>query len=1113
MTWLLDPNILYLATSAKVQNLCMIIIASGLTLLFYIKVKRFLSSDPLPEINPLVPKRQTALSAETAIAKVGLFFKNFPRFDMINNVIVFDAILWFEFNPSITRLETLEKFSFVNGKTLQKKLINTKKKNGLVLAEYFIQVEITLNLDHTFFPINAHKIPFILTNESVSPDELIFQANESGFSWTKNIYTHDWNIIGKSVATSYSQSYLDRTDPKKMIANPMAVFILDISKAGIRQLSIILLPTFLLFFISLQAMLLNPEVYYAPILSLTALCVTGILAYRFVIEVRTPNVGYFTLSDHIYILVVANICFIFFTCVIQFAFLENPKKLWLIKSLIFYFLQAELFIFVYYFLFHWEKEKLIAPLLTAKRPRWVPKFTAISRVASQQFRTLQQLKKYAHSKEEYPRMDNQDWLNPDYTSFHTQAFQQQSTLQNLLQTLTFEKRDLWSPETFKTLLEQQVQAREQIGYYESNFITKLVPRIGSKFIIWGDLHGAFHSLVRDLEELLRQGILQEDLKLSSPDHYLVFNGNAIDRSPYVLETLTVVMRLMHTNPRQVFYIKGNHEHQEYWHNYQLRQELQLRARKLSNEEIPLNSLVIRFFATLPLALYLKQQDNYCRISHYGMGELGLKEELYHDFLTQSQVEGTFQVFELSNIEARESAFDLNIFITCEHPATKYLTTTGLELLPPEEGAITWSVFSSPTATFRMLFQYFYDAFAVLEIGESFTQSTITLWHQDVRELDGYTPHKFYALYGLKVDERTPTQTISFKKEVVLGCTLDLSQTSAILGKRLREGLHLGVLAINRQSQVLNQYLRLVVLNDKYTPHITKKNVTTFLNTYHTDLIFSPLGTPTTESLLPLVRDQKILILFPYTGANIFRKPDLDHFLHFRTSYATEAKALINYAVNDLELKKIALFYQDDSYGKAALEGAVKTLESLDIYDYLEAPYQRNNPNIDEAAAKIVSYNPNAIFFFSTNAPSVALVKKLGIENLTDKTFFGISFLTDIFRSFLQQKGLELIISRVVPDANQSQLEIVKEYRAAMDEYALGEALSSDSLEGYINTQILAELIKNTKGSVTKEKLIKQAEMISHFHFKGLQLNFEPQTRELTKDVWIDTGYGPWIKAI
>jgi len=227
-------------------------------------------------------------------------------------------------------------------------------------------------------------------------------------------------------------------------------------------------------------------------------------------------------------------------------------------------------------------------------------------VLTNNFANLGEIQKYAKQKDEFPPIDNLDRLKPDYSSLYQKengGFFKKN-YNKILRFFRLKEKPIWSAKYFKSMLTDLTRKRE-LDSFTDDFIIKFTPKAGSRIIIWGDLHGAFHSFSRDLEKIKQLKIINEQLKIIKSDDYFVFNGNLIDQSPYSMETLTLALKLMEVNPGKVFYLRGTHESKEHWHNFGLKRELQIRAKNLSSEEIPLSSLINRFFNTLPLALFLK----------------------------------------------------------------------------------------------------------------------------------------------------------------------------------------------------------------------------------------------------------------------------------------------------------------------------------------------------------------------------------------------------------------------------------------------------------------------------------------------------------------------------
>jgi hypothetical protein len=172
------------------------------------------------------------------------------------------------------------------------------------------------------------------------------------------------------------------------------------------------------------------------------------------------------------------------------------------------------------------------------------------------FQTIDSTKKYADTTEEFPAIDNNDWLKPDFSSFYNKTIPG-SYSKILRKAFPFFFNSKFDANEFKSLLFAVTKQHENFGYND-NFILKIPAPANSNFIIFGSLQGAFHSLIRDLEKLKEMGIINNNFEITQPNHFVIFDGDVINRSAYSLETLSIILQLMQKNPNRAFYIRGNH---------------------------------------------------------------------------------------------------------------------------------------------------------------------------------------------------------------------------------------------------------------------------------------------------------------------------------------------------------------------------------------------------------------------------------------------------------------------------------------------------------------------------------------------------------------------------
>ena len=729
------------------------------------------------------------------------------------------------------------------------------------------------------------------------------------------------------------------------------------------------------------------------------------------------------------------------------------------------------------------------------------------------FSSLPQISTYAARHEEFPEPDNDNWLDADFTSYHKKIGP--NWLNKPLEWLGFYRNGSWDPRSFHTLLQEVTQQRTT-DFKSGRIVATLKCPNESKLYIWGDLHGAFHSFVRSLQWLEEQKVLDTNLKIQNPNAYFIFNGDAINRSPYILETLNVMLLLIKQNPNNVFYIRGNHEDKLHWINFGLKRELQTRAYSLTNEKIPLEKLVNTFFNTLPLALFVttpEDLEHVIRISHRDRTdkELQSAENKLDTYLSQKESPIQYHTIDKSNHKNSKKII-VEAIVKTEPWRHEVKGKVGLGQLDQDRGAAAWVALSSPIQAHKEFLDFYFDAFALLTIHAPLSDSTIALYNRDTRNKEDQ--FKLVSAYniasGMALNDDNTTDS-SHEEKLVIGSSMSLVQGVPIMGQRIKRGMSIKINQENKKGGIHGQLIRAIIYNDDYIPPITKQNIDRLLTEDKTDIILLPVGSPTLNVYQNYLKNNKVLALFPITGSLEFRRPELKGVVHYRGTYEDEVEALIEYMINTIGARKFAFFYQDDAYGRGALQTAREELKKKGIKKWTEVAYLRGNTDFKTQVQKIRLAQPDAIGFFSTAQATRELMRLIGINFLANRELFGISFLgEESFRRYVTKHGLKVLFGAVVPNPHTSQLEIVKEYRQAMDEMKFPYDVFS--LEAYIATSLLIEMMNSLEPPITKEKILQKLESLKNYEFKGLNLTFNPDTRSLAQNIWLESGQkDEWIK--
>ena len=320
--------------------------------------------------------------------------------------------------------------------------------------------------------------------------------------------------------------------------------------------------------------------------------------------------------------------------------------------------------------------------------------------------------------------------------------------------------------------------------------------------------------------------------------------------------------------------------------------------------------------------------------------------------------------------------------------------------------------------------------------------------------------------------------------IVFGQAAALSGPSSALGAKMRQGILAAFAEVNAKGGVHGRTLQLVSRDDGYDPD---RSVLQTVKLLHEDKVFAligAVGTPTSLVTVPIARDEEVPFIGPFTGAGFLREKDLDNVVNIRASYSAEAEAWVKHLTEDRHIKRIAIFYQDDSYGRDGLAGVKLALEKRGMELAAEATYERNTKAVGMAMRVLKRAEPEAVVMVGTYVPCAEFIK-LARQSGFNPVFVNISFVgANALAKELGPDGAGVIVSQVVPFPWDSSIKIVADYQAA--EKAIDPGLPPDfvSLEGYICGRLAAAALDMAGPNPTRAGLLRVINEVGQFDISG-----------------------------
>ena len=286
------------------------------------------------------------------------------------------------------------------------------------------------------------------------------------------------------------------------------------------------------------------------------------------------------------------------------------------------------------------------------------------------------------------------------------------------------------------------------------------------------------------------------------------------------------------------------------------------------------------------------------------------------------------------------------------------------------------------------------------------------------------------------------------ERVIFGQSAAFSGPAQELGRNMRLGIEAAFHEINQRGGVHGRRVELSSLDDAYEPEAAIANTLQLIE----DDVFAligAVGTPTSRSAVPVAEAAGVPYIAPFTGAELLRDTQLEHVLNLRASYYQETEEMVARLTEDLHIERIAVMYQDDSYGRAGLRGVQLALERRGAEPVAVGAYTRNTTAVKTALLDLRAGDPEAVIIIGAYRPVAALVSWARYTGL-DPVFMTVSFVgSNALADELGPSGEGVFVTQVVPFPTDDTLPVVAAYHDALSAYAPDAVPGFVSLEGYL----------------------------------------------------------------
>ncbi len=388
------------------------------------------------------------------------------------------------------------------------------------------------------------------------------------------------------------------------------------------------------------------------------------------------------------------------------------------------------------------------------------------------------------------------------------------------------------------------------------------------------------------------------------------------------------------------------------------------------------------------------------------------------------------------------------------------------------------------------------------------------------------------------DVPDPERTGVTPTEVKVGMSAAFKGAIAGLGVEYYRGAMALFSEINAQGGISGRSVRLVALDDGYTPLMALRNTIRLVDEEKVFVLANYVGTPTLTRALPVIRqyrDRGIVLVGNLTGAQIQREdPYVDQVFKIRSSYRREMAATVD-ELWKLGIRKFGVFYQIDVYGRSGTDGVARALAARGAEIAAEATYRRGaifGESMVAAMAHLRRAKVEAILCTGAYQASAAFVRDVRSAGwnvpISNISFVGCDAMLRLLAEEGGKTGRDftrhLVNSQVVPTYDELGLPAVREYRDLMDRWKPAipadladpsyepQKYSFNGLEGFLNAKVLVEGLRRAGPDLTRSRFKTAMESLADYDLGiGAAVTFSRSRHQGLDRVYFTTvSGGKWV---
>jgi len=338
-------------------------------------------------------------------------------------------------------------------------------------------------------------------------------------------------------------------------------------------------------------------------------------------------------------------------------------------------------------------------------------------------------------------------------------------------------------------------------------------------------------------------------------------------------------------------------------------------------------------------------------------------------------------------------------------------------------------------------------------------------------------------------------------EILIGQTGPQTGPAAPWGAVAR-GSGLFFKGINDEGGIYGRKIKYFLRDDGYQPAKTRAIGTEFVEQIGIFGVVGCVGVGPGMSVRDYYTENKVLMVsFGCSGVTNWIQPFNKYIFPVYPLYIDEAYALTRYFYENMKLTKMAVFYQNDDYGKQGLEGVERYEKEKGLKLATSVSAEVTDRDLSSHALKLKDSGAEAVIMWAMPTHGALLLAecaKIGFKPQwgTSETLSDAPLMMQITKGLWA--GMIHSFSAELPDSNHP---LMVKYRAWRQKYEPEERWGAFYYGGIAFAEPLVEGLRRVGRDLTPETFIKAMETLKDWRGIGGPITFTPTDHQGAKYVF------------